>query len=150
AADCGDGYYAIALQQGDEDLRDAIDEALDRIAQSGELRRILLRWNIDHERQARLATWSETDTTAMLGSRSHATFGWGHFVLFLQGALVTILVSTLSMTLAVMLGMVLALVRQYFPRPIKGGEIPVAGLFVSFFFAASRGQLIAYLMNRIA
>jgi polar amino acid transport system substrate-binding protein len=117
-ADVADGFYAIALQQGDEELRDEINDAIDALAASGELRRILLRWNIDHERQARLETWTETDTTAMLRSRSHATFGWEHARLFLEGAVVTIIISTLSMTIAVLFGMMLALTRQYLPKPL--------------------------------
>lgn len=118
AAEVADGYYAIALRPGDEELRDAIDAALARIAASGELRRILARWNIDTERQARLTSWTDADTEQMLRARSRAVFSWGHALLFVQGAGMTLLVSALAMLLAVLLGVTLALTRQYGPRPL--------------------------------
>ncbi|HEY8428100.1 MAG TPA: ABC transporter substrate-binding protein/permease [Sandaracinaceae bacterium] len=118
AAEVAEGYYAIALRPGDAALRAEIDAALARIAQSGELRRILARWNIDGERQARLERWTDEDTEAMLRSRTRATFTFGHFVLFLQGAGVTLLVSSAAMLLASLLGVVLALARRYGRRPL--------------------------------
>lgn len=115
AATVGQGYYSIATKQEDEDLRAAIDEALGRIAASGELRQILARWDIDSEQQAQLATWTQADTDAMLRARSTTTFGLGHVWLFVQGAAVTVLVSTSAMALAVLLGVLMAIGRQYGP-----------------------------------
>lgn len=118
AADVAEGYYAVALRPGDEALRDEIDAALARVAASGELRRILARWNIDNARQEQLAAWTDDDTERMLRSRSHAVFSWGHAVLFFQGAGMTLLVSVIAMMLAVLLGVSLALTRQYGPRAL--------------------------------
>lgn len=118
ADDVADGYYAIALRPGDEALRDEIDDALASIAASGELRRILARWNIDGERQAALERWTDDDTASMLRSRTHASFTFWHFVLFLQGAGVTLLVSAASMLLASLLGIALAIGRRHGPRPL--------------------------------
>ncbi len=115
AATVGQGYYSIATKQDDEDLRAAIDEALGRIAASGELRQILARWDIDSEQQAQLATWTQADTDAMLRARSTTTFGLGHVWLFVQGGAVTVLVSTSAMALAVLLGVMMAIGRQYGP-----------------------------------
>jgi polar amino acid transport system substrate-binding protein len=118
AADVGDGYYALALRKDDETLRAAIDRALANIARSGRLRRILAHWNIDSERQAQLASWTDEDTQAMLRPRRQASFTLRHLVLFLEGAAITLLVSTLAMFISVIFGMALALTRQYGPGPI--------------------------------
>jgi polar amino acid transport system substrate-binding protein len=116
ASEVATGYYAIAVRRGDEPLRDALDDAIGELARSGELRAILARWDIDSERQARLERWTDEDTAAMLRARTSASFGVGHALLFLAGALVTVLVSLASMILAVLLGAGLALGRQYGPR----------------------------------
>ncbi len=117
--DVADGYYAAALRTSEPDLRDAIDGALARLAVSGELRRIFARWNIDSERESRLATWTDEDTRAMVLVRQHATFTWHHASLFLHGALVTVVISVCAMTLAIVLGLLLALFRLYAPRPLS-------------------------------
>jgi len=127
--DVADGYYAVACRQRDPELCAAIDGALAAIAERGELRRILARWEIDNERQARLASWSEDDTRAMLLVRQHASFTAHHVVLFVQGAAVTLVVSALAMVLAIALGLLLALSRMYGPRPLAA----VATTYVELF-----------------
>lgn len=117
--DVREGFYAAACRKEERDLCDAIDAALTRIAQSGELQRILARWEIDNARQRRLEPWSTEDTRAMLSVHERTTFGLHHFVLFLQGAGVTLLVSTLSMIVAILLGLLLALARMYGARPLS-------------------------------
>ncbi len=120
AGNIANGYYAVALRPGDEPLRDEIDDALASVARSGELRRILARWNIDGERQAQLESWTDDDTERMLRARSHAVFSWGHALLFVQGAGMTLLVSVVAMLLASLFGVALALGRQYGPRVLAG------------------------------
>jgi polar amino acid transport system substrate-binding protein len=127
--DVADGYYSVACRMRERELCDAIDEALAAIAESGELRRILARWEIDNERQARLAAWTDDDTRAMVLVRQHAAFTAHHVVLFLQGALVTVVVSALAMVLAIALGLLLALSRGYGPRPLA----VVAAAYVELF-----------------
>ena len=117
--DVDDGYYAIAVRPSERDLRDAVDQALGRVAASGELRRILARWEIDSEREARLESWTEDDTRSMLLVRAHAHFTWHHAWLFVQGAGVTLVVSATAMVLAILLGLFLALGRMYGPRPVS-------------------------------
>lgn len=119
ADDVSDGYYSVACRRGDEDLRDAIDDAIAALAASGELRRILQRWEIDAEREAQLTTWTDEDTHAMLLVHSRATFTGHHVVLFLQGAVITVCISALAMLLAIAFGLVLALTRLYGPKPLS-------------------------------
>jgi len=116
--DVRSGFYAAACRKQDADLCDAVDRAIDQLAASGELRRILARWHVDNDRQARLAHWSAEDTHALLLVEGRQTFGVRHLVLFLHGAGVTLLVSSVSMVLAVALGLLLALVRRYGAPPL--------------------------------
>lgn len=127
--DVREGYYSAACRKSDRDLCDAIDDALARIAERGELREILARWEIDNERQARLAGWTDDDTHAMLLVHDHTSFGFHHFVTFLQGAGVTLLVSTASMALAIPFGLLLALARMYGPKPVSALSSTYVELF---------------------
>jgi polar amino acid transport system substrate-binding protein len=116
-ADVAAGWYAIALRQGESELHAAIDGALGRLIQSGELRRILASYGVDGPRQARLA--GETaETASATPAPTLSTTRWtGHEVrLFLEGAGATLAISTGAMSLAVLLGLALALARLTLPR----------------------------------
>ena len=173
--DLAEGRYAVALRPADTELRIAINDALEVLITSGELRRIFAKWNIDGPWQARLALESaeataaaeaagiplvravpggpapaeipaapaapRRDTPAASGDdsgttapapatapRPHPKFSARHLLLFLQGALVTLLVSVGAMALAVPLGLLLALARLYAPR-----ARPFATLYVEVF-----------------
>lgn len=117
--DVGDGYYAVGVRRDEEDLRLAVDGAIARLADSGELRRILDRWGLDGPRQERLLHWTEADTRRMVSHVERATFNRRHVWLFLEGALVTLLVSAAAMALAIPLGILLAIARLYGPRPVS-------------------------------
>ncbi len=127
--DIQDGYYAVACRHADQTLCTEVDHALAAIAQRGELRRILSRWEIDSEREARLETWSDDDMRAMVLVRQHATFTPYLAWLFVQGAGVTVLVSALAMCLAIALGLLLALTRMYGPKPLSS----IATTYVELF-----------------
>ncbi|WP_246137394.1 MULTISPECIES: ABC transporter substrate-binding protein/permease [Myxococcus] len=127
--DVGEGYYAIAVRPGDEDLRAALDVALGHIARSGELRRIFARWNIDSAAQQRMVEWSDAQTREVLAQTQAPRLGWAQWVMFLQASLVTLVVSVGAMALAVPLGMGLALARLYGPRWL--GRL--ASLYVELF-----------------
>ena len=118
--DLRDGYYAIAVRPAEPEVKAAIDEALGRIAASGELRRILDGSSIWNARQERLSTWSAADQALMLGQPPPPpVFGRAHVVLFLKGAAVTLFVSVLAMALAIPLGLLLSLVRMYGGSPAR-------------------------------
>jgi polar amino acid transport system substrate-binding protein len=122
--DVAEGYYAMGLLPSEPDLRDAIDHALEKIEERGDLDAILRRFKIDNARQERLRTWSDAAQSAMLGAEqspagaSGPTGGmtWFQVWLFVKGALMTLLVSVLAMSLAVPMGMGLALGRSFGPR----------------------------------
>jgi polar amino acid transport system substrate-binding protein len=129
--DVARGHYVLGIGKPNAALQAAIDQALHELQQSGALQRILTRWKLWDFRQttaetplsaapapgsaaASLAAAAPTLTTAP-GAARH--FGVGHVLLFLQGALVTLLVSGLSFGLASPLGIALATVRLYSGRP---------------------------------
>jgi len=128
--DLTDGYYAIAVRPGEADLQQALDRALARITASGELERILRGSNIWSERERRLLAWTDDDQRRMLGTAAAGQrFGWSHVVLFAKGALVTLLLSALSMCLAIPLGIGLAVTRLYGPKALSR----LAGAYVELY-----------------
>ena len=134
--DVGRGEYAAAFRREDGSLRDRVDRALGALVDTGELRRILRRWDLDNERQASLrsppttaspphlstgdeagVTGRAADATALSGrSPGPRPFLPGYALLFLQAALVTLLISAAAMAVAAPLGLALALTRLYRPR----------------------------------
>lgn len=115
--DLREGYYAIAVRPSEPDVAAAIDDAIAKIAARGELQRILEDCGLWNERQPKLVGWSAADQAKMLGAPpAPPSLGRGHVVLFLKGAGVTLLVSTLAMALAMPLGLLLSLARL-FGRP---------------------------------
>jgi polar amino acid transport system permease protein/polar amino acid transport system substrate-binding protein len=112
-ADVAEGSYAIAMRPQDDDLRQAIDRALGAELASGAWRRTLARWQIDGPRQAVLAVAPDAAVAAPAGRPQLSP---RQLALFLQGALVTLLISLAAMALAAPLGLVLALVRVASPR----------------------------------
>jgi polar amino acid transport system substrate-binding protein len=107
-ADVGEGEYAIAIRSQDEELRRAIDGVLGEQIASGAWRGTLARWNLDGPRQAALAGVPGGGGPARAGGTALSA---RQVALFLQGALVTLLISLAAMALAAPLGLALALAR---------------------------------------
>jgi len=147
--DLGDGFYSIASRPADESLGRALDEALMRIVERGELEQILRRENLWNDRQFGLRTWGDAEQRRMLhlpdateqgataavapstaavatGPRSMSA---GQVMLFFEAAGVTLLVSVLAMLLAIPLGIGVALGRLYAPRPLAA----LAGAYVEIY-----------------
>lgn len=139
--DLQDGFYAIASRPADEDLAVALDQALARIIESGELERILRAENIYNDRQLGLRTWGEVEQRRMLGlgpalpgqsgppgtsslpgtggpSSAKRRMTVSQVGMFFKGAGVTFLLSVLAMALAIPLGLLLAVLRLHGPKPL--------------------------------
>ncbi len=139
-APVGLGAYAVAVAPGQEPLRAALDAALARLVLDGRLARILRGWDLWDERQwalvrpdeagpvqglfedaraASAALAAEVEAAAAGEARQKAAAEaerhWllRHGPVLLQGAWTTVWLSTLAMTLAVGLGVPLALGRLY-------------------------------------
>jgi polar amino acid transport system substrate-binding protein len=119
--DLAEGRYAIGLRRGEDDLWRAVDEALGRMARSGELRTILRRWQIDGSRQQALAVNGGVE--ARRGTGLRRPLDAHQLWLFLQGAAITVLISACAMLIAVIGGLLLAVGRLPSPiwwrRPIR-------------------------------
>jgi polar amino acid transport system substrate-binding protein len=120
AGDVREGVYAIAARRGADSLMNAIDGALGDMIRTGELRAILARAGIDDVREEKLESYGhpagESHAIAESNAAPAQRFGSHHVVLFLQGAAVTLLVSTAAMALAFPLGLLLALARTHGAR----------------------------------
>ena len=130
----GEARYAAAVRLGEEDLRDALDTALEELARDGTLRALYERWGLwgaetaallgDPDPIPRDAPEEYLAWRASVGElppfwqrvreRYPATLG-----LFARGALMTLGVSLLAMAVAVAVGLVLAVARVFGPRPLR-------------------------------
>ena len=101
--DLREGYYAVGIRPSEVDLAEAVDDAVGRLATRGDLRRILEKYDLWNDRESRLLAWSASDQAAMLGKPPPPpAFNAQHVVLFVKGALVTLLISTLAMAIAML------------------------------------------------
>ncbi len=115
----GEGFYGIAIRKQDRDLKDVVDRVIDRLLRTGELKRIYEKWGLWDKAQSKLLSYNMTSTDAGRQFRSESTDAPLHtfFPSLLRGAAITVLISAASMALAMILGVMLALVRGYGPRP---------------------------------
>jgi polar amino acid transport system substrate-binding protein len=110
------GYYGIAVNRKNEALAQQLNAALERLLQSGELRRIYEKWDLWNADQDSLASDQVKNIVADVGEE------WSlrhYFGLLLKGAGVTIWLTVSSMLLAVLLGLPIALARLYGPAPLR-------------------------------
>jgi polar amino acid transport system substrate-binding protein len=107
--DVAEGRYAIAVRPADRDLQRALDRALDTLIATGTWRGTLARWGLDSPRQAALAAAAGTAAPSAGAARRLTP---RQLALFLEGALVTLLISLAAMAIAAPLGLALALVRH--------------------------------------
>jgi len=130
-ADVSTGTYVAATRPADVALRAAVDEALDQILVSGKLNAILARWHIDGPRQAQLLLARKPQPQASAAVKHGLTRS--QLWLFLQGAVVTLLLACASMVLAIVLGLLLAIARRPWPFLLSGVVARVASAYVEVF-----------------
>lgn len=130
----GEVQYAMAVKKGDLAFKAALDAALEKLARDGTLGSIYGRWGLWNDATARLFPRFEPPHDQV----THAYDAWRAEIgkgppfwtrvreryprmlpLFVDGALVTLSVSLVSMALAIVLGVALALLRTYGPRPLR-------------------------------
>ncbi|MFT3769443.1 MAG: ABC transporter substrate-binding protein/permease [Minicystis sp.] len=129
----GEIRYAVAVRKDDGAMVEAVNHALDELTADGTLARIYARWGLWNEETARLLGRAPpSDVMSEAYDRWRAAVGkplpfWSRvvdrypatLVLFARGAAMTLAVSVAAMSLAVMLGVVLALGRAYGPLPVR-------------------------------
>lgn len=135
--DVARGHYVIGIAKNAGALHSAMDRALGKLQASGELRAILERWNLwDFRQEAALPSavplGNEVPViTTKSGAAPQAArhFGTAHVMLFLKGALVTLLVSLLSFALASPLGIALATARLYGGKALQWSSAAYVEVF---------------------
>lgn len=128
----GQIVYGIAMAKGNAGLQKEINDALDRVIASGELRDILSRWGLWTPTVAGAfgqppePSLPDTDYKSFvaehaqpLGFFDRLAKYWTYAPLILEGAAMTLQVSILGMILAVGWGFCLALMRVFGPWPLR-------------------------------
>jgi polar amino acid transport system substrate-binding protein len=113
------GYYVAFVRAGDERLRQRMNEAISKAITDGTLRRIYEKygvWNDDQERLAEVArNWPPAVTAASTRWANMPQY----MGLLLRAAWTTVKLSFLSMPLAMLLGLLVAIGRLYGPFWIR-------------------------------
>ncbi|GAC1463883.1 MAG: ABC transporter substrate-binding protein/permease [Isosphaeraceae bacterium] len=114
------GVYVIYFRRGDEPLRDAIDRQLSHLIDSGELRELYRRYGLWDQAQEVLVTLTRdsfrvSSTPDLKGLPLLRRYAWALF----EASIVTIVLSVVSMPLAMILGLLVALGRLYGPAPLR-------------------------------
>lgn len=108
-----EGLYGIAVKKGNP-LVHELNDAIDRLRQSGELKRILQKWELWNADQYRLYT----EGTTVAAERRDVAFE-RYFPELLAGAGVTVALTLASMTVAILIGLPIALLRLYGAWPLR-------------------------------
>jgi polar amino acid transport system substrate-binding protein len=109
------GYYVGYTRRADGDLRRALDEAILRAAGDGTLRRIFDRYGLWNAAQERLADLGKAWPPADLALRDEPELP-RFTVLLARAAWTTVELACLSMPLAIVIGVLVAIGRLYGPR----------------------------------
>jgi len=116
----GEGFYGIAFRKQDAGLKQAVDRALEKLLRTGELKRILEHWGLWDAAQAKLFTGGQSVGAGDRYRMASEEAPWYTFLPnLLRGAAMTVLLSVVSMALAIALGLALAVLRFFGPRPAR-------------------------------
>ena len=112
------GFYGIGVRTGDDALLAALNAAIGKLLENGELKRIYEKyglWDRQQEKLAEARADSEEQAKAVSTLRQ-----WRRYLpRLLEGAVITIEISILAMILAVAVGLLLALARLFAVTPIR-------------------------------
>lgn len=132
AGTVGTGSYAIGVRREDKALLQAIDAALGRIIASGELARILARFQLQPAAPLEQAAGPGTATPSA-PPRPGFSLSPHQLGLFLRAAGNTLVISCAAMALAMLFGLVLAVLRLPSPFPLRRGLSLLATAYVELF-----------------
>ena len=126
------GHYAVGLRAGDTNLLNRINAAIEALLLDGTLEQVYRRYGLWNAEQAALPAWkpasSELPPTSRV--RRSALREWRTYLpILLRAAVTTVWVTCAGMTLAVAWGGLLALVRQYAPKPLRWAAIAYIEVF---------------------
>jgi polar amino acid transport system substrate-binding protein len=120
----GRGYYVMYLRRGDEALREELNAGLRELSPlAPSLRSIYKRYGIWNDTQEKLGSKGLDALGAEMAEKSTEFHGWDvvgrNWPLLRQAAAMTVLLSLLSMPLAILTGLLVALGRLYGPGPLR-------------------------------
>jgi polar amino acid transport system substrate-binding protein len=125
--DVARGVYVIGIRKSEPELKAALDRELGRMIADGELAKILRSYKLWDDRQSELTSRAGSAAPKLEARR----FDAAQALLFLEGALVTLLISVGAFAIALPFGLMLAVVRSY------GGRI--ARLLATSYVEVFRG-----------
>jgi polar amino acid transport system substrate-binding protein len=112
------GYYGIGIRTKDESLLAALNQAIGKLQANGTLEEIYSSYGLWDTNQSRLKDYHEEKLASQ--KRISTLREWPKYLpRLLKGALITVELSVVSMILAVVLGLGLALVRLYGAAPLR-------------------------------
>ena len=113
------GYYVGFVRAGDERLRQRLNAAIASAIQDGTLRRLYEKYGIWNDDQQRLAEVAQ-NWPPVVAAASSRWANMAHYAgLLLRAAWTTIKLSFLSMPLAMLLGLIVAIGRLYGPAWVR-------------------------------
>ncbi len=133
--------YGIGVRKEDAALLKQLNDALLKLMKSGELRRIYEKWGLwNNETEKLFAQLTAPQAQALEDFTKSVTrqLTWRDRlrqylsylpILLLQGAPMTLLISILGMALAVVFGLIVALMNLYGPRPVAWSARAYVELF---------------------
>lgn len=125
----GEGFYAICMRKDDKEFKEKLDEILHRLIRTGELKKIYEKWGLWNSSQSKLFG-ADTKNPEYIGiEESKKAPVYTFFPTLLKGAGITILISVVSMSLAIVLGLVITLLRLYGRPPFSA----IATWYIEFF-----------------
>lgn len=112
----GEGIYAAGIRKDSPKLKEKINAALVKLIESGQLKKIYLKWNMWNDKQEKLS-----DPAAWASARAgevNPILKFGKLLLI--GALMTLVLSFLSMAIAVIVGSLICAGKLYGNFFIRG------------------------------
>jgi polar amino acid transport system substrate-binding protein len=117
------GYYVMYLRPGDEPLRDELNSGLRSALRDGRLRAICERYGLWSDAQKRLTEPDVESLPETMRAAEPPTSGWGvvrrDWPLLRNAAGMTVLLSVVSMPIAIAIGLFVALGRVYGPAWLR-------------------------------
>src|SRR5262249_25016388 len=119
------GYYVIYMRKGDDRLREELNAGLLDLVHNGQLRKLYERYGLWNSAQEKLGTPDlGREQFQDEGLRqSEELHGWSvvgaNLGILLEAAGMTILLTCLAMPLAIVAGLLVALIRLYGPGPLR-------------------------------
>lgn len=113
----GQGSYVMLVDQDDAEWQKIIDEALGRIVADGRLQKIYDRWNMSGK--AQMLALRDAATVQTAEKRDWVEILRTNLPVLLKAAMMTVFLACVSMPLAILIGILVAIGRLYGPSWLK-------------------------------